>query len=100
MYEELPLEALEPNPANPNRISRMFAKKLRHNIEQLGMYETLTVRPHPSTKGKFEVLNGHARLEVLNELGIFPFVLYISLFLMAIKVIKIPISDYYLFFAD
>jgi len=70
MYEELPLEALEPNPHNANRISRMFAKKLRHNIEQLGMYETLTVRPHPSTKGKFEVLNGHARLQVLNELEI------------------------------
>ena len=48
----------------------MFAKKLRHNIEQLGMYETLTVRPHPSTNGKFEVLNGHARLEVLRELDV------------------------------
>ena len=70
MYEELPLEALEPCPDNANRISRMFKKKLRHNIEQLGMYETLTVRPHPNTEGKFEVLNGHARLEVLRELDV------------------------------
>lgn len=69
MYEELPIEALVANPHNANRISRMFFKKLRHNIEQLGMYETLTVRPHPSVKGTFEVLNGHARLEALRELG-------------------------------
>ena len=68
MYEDLPLEALVPNRINPNRISRMFSKKLRHNIEQMGMYETLTVRPHPNEKNRFEVLNGHARLEVLREL--------------------------------
>lgn len=70
MYEKLPTEVLLPNPQNTNRISRMFEKKLRHNIEQIGMYETLTVRPHPQMKGKFEVLNGHARLEALREIGV------------------------------
>jgi len=70
MYENLPLEVLVPNSQNANRISRMFAKKLRHNIKQTGMYETLTVRPHPRMKGRFEVLNGHARLQVLRELDI------------------------------
>ena len=69
MYEDLPLDVLVPSPQNANRMSRMFAKKLRHNIEQVGLYETLTVRPHPSMKGKFEVLNGHVRLEALSELG-------------------------------
>lgn len=69
MYQKLPLEILVPNPRNANRISRMFAKKLRHNIEQIGMYETLTVRSHPRMKGKFDVLNGHARLEVLRKLN-------------------------------
>ncbi len=70
MYEELPLDALEPNPDRANRISRMYWKKLRHNMELLGRYETLTVRPHPSAAGKFELLNGHARLEALSELNI------------------------------
>lgn len=70
MYENLPLEVLVPNRNNPNRISRMFSKKLRHNIEQMGMYETITVRPHPHEKGRFEILNGHVRLEVLHKLGI------------------------------
>lgn len=70
MYETLPLNALVAHPLNANRMSRMFAKKLRHNIGQLGKYETLTVRPHPDEKGKFQILNGHARLAALQELGI------------------------------
>ena len=70
MYENLPLDSLVAHPQNANRMSRMFAKKLRHNIGQLGRYETLTVRPHPDKKGKFQVLNGHARLEALEELGV------------------------------
>jgi len=69
MYKNLDLDLLVPHPHNVNKISRRFAKKLRHNIEQIGMYETLTVRPHPRLKGKFEVLNGHARLETLRKLG-------------------------------
>ena len=32
MYERLPLEALVPNRQDPNKMSRMFAKKLRRNI--------------------------------------------------------------------
>lgn len=70
MYEELPLDVLIPNPQNTNRMSRMFAKKLRHNIEQLGLYETITVRPHPSLNDRFEVLNGHARINALRNIGL------------------------------
>jgi len=70
MYENLPLDLLVAHPQNANRMSRMFAKKLQHNIGQLGKYETLTVRPHPDEKGKFQVLNGHARVVALGELGI------------------------------
>ncbi len=70
MYRKLDLDLLVPNPKRTSRISRMFAKKLRHNIERIGMYEILTVRPHPRLKGKFQVLNGHARLEALRALGI------------------------------
>jgi ParB-like chromosome segregation protein Spo0J len=68
MYEEISIDALVANPMNANRISRMFMKKLRHNIEQLGFYETLTVRPHPQREGKYQILNGHARLEALRKL--------------------------------
>jgi len=70
MYENLPLGVLVPNPENSNRVSRSLRKKLRHNIREVGLYETLTVRPHPMMNGKFEVLNGHARLDVLREIGV------------------------------
>lgn len=69
MYEELPLDTLIPHPQNTNRMSKMFLKKLRHNIQQTGLYETITVRPHPAEYGKYEVLNGHARLDVLRDIG-------------------------------
>ena len=70
MYEEVALEKLLPHPQNANRLSRMFAKKLKRNIEELGKYETITVRSHPSVRGSFQVLNGHARLAVLGKLGV------------------------------
>ena len=69
MYEELPIDVFIPHPKNSNRISKMFSKKLRYNIQQIGLYETITVRPHPSEKYKFEILNGHARLEALRSIG-------------------------------
>ncbi len=44
-------------------------RKLRLHIERTGRYEPLTVRPHPSLEGRFEVLNGHNRLRVLRAIG-------------------------------
>jgi ParB-like chromosome segregation protein Spo0J len=69
MYEELPLDAFVPHPQNTNKISKMFLKKLRYNIQQVGLYETITVRKHPTERDKFEILNGHARLDALREIG-------------------------------
>ena len=70
MYEEVALGKLLPHPQNANKLSRMFAKKLKCNIAELGKYDTLTVRPHPSVRGSFQVLNGHARLAVLQDLNV------------------------------
>jgi len=69
VYRNLPADSLIPHPENTNRMSRGFFKKLRKNIDELGHYESLTVRRHPREAGKYEVLNGHARLQALRELG-------------------------------
>ncbi len=69
MYKEVPLDALKAHPKSSNKISRSYGKKLRHNISETGQYEALTVRPHPTEPGQFEVLNGHARLAALRDLG-------------------------------
>ncbi len=70
MYEELPIEVLVENPRRTSRISRIYAKKLTQNIGETRHYEALTVRPSPSGNGRFEILNGHARLEALRSLDI------------------------------
>jgi ParB-like chromosome segregation protein Spo0J len=37
-------------------------RKLRRNIERMGRYEPLTVRPHPWGEGKYQVIIGHNRI--------------------------------------
>lgn len=57
---------------NPQRLQRgdeTFLYKLRRHVESSGCYEPIVVRPHPTHKGKFEIINGHSRLTVLKALG-------------------------------
>jgi len=65
---EIPIELLLEHPENSNFMNAETTKKLRRHIEQTGRYEPLTVRPHPSDEGKFQVINGHNRLRVLHAL--------------------------------
>ncbi|MBI4285959.1 MAG: ParB N-terminal domain-containing protein [Chloroflexi bacterium] len=66
--QEIPTELLLEHPENSNFMNAATAQKLRRHIEQTGRYEPLTVRPHPSEEGKFQVINGHNRLRVLRVL--------------------------------
>ncbi len=64
----IPIETLLEHPENSNYMNPVLAQKLQRHIERTGRYEPLTVRPHPSEKGKFQVINGHNRLRVLRAL--------------------------------
>ena len=68
-YQDIPVELLVPHPENSNLMKAEMAQKLRRHIERTGRYEPLTVRPHPSEEGKFQVINGHNRLRVLKALN-------------------------------
>lgn len=68
LIHEIPIEWLLAHPENSNSMDIETAQKLRRHIEQTGRYEPLTVRPHPSEEGKFQVINGHNRLRVLRAL--------------------------------
>jgi len=46
----------------------LFKKLVRH-IKNTGRYEPITVRSHPKQQGKFQLVNGHNRLNALKELG-------------------------------
>lgn len=67
--QEIPTGLLLEHPENSNFMNADTAQKLRRHIERTGRYEPLTVRPHPSEEGKFQVINGHNRLRVLRALN-------------------------------
>ena len=69
MVKEIEISRILPHPENINRMDAQTLSKLRRHIESTGRYEPLIVRPHPREEGKFEVINGHHRLEVLKALG-------------------------------
>jgi len=65
----VPLEAIEPHPLNANLMSPERMEKLQWNIEREGKYPPLVARPHPTEDGRWQLLDGHQRLEVLRRLG-------------------------------
>ena len=67
--QEIPTGLLLEHPENSNFMNLDTAQKLRRHIERTGRYEPLTVRPHPSEEGKFQVINGHSRLRILRALN-------------------------------
>ena len=69
MLQEINVSALLPHPMNSNRMDDESLAKLSRHIERTGTYEPLTVRPHPTEQGSFQIINGHHRLRVLRSLG-------------------------------
>lgn len=65
----VPLGRLIPHPANANVMPEAFREKLQRDIEREGDYEPLTVRPHPTQPGFYQLLGGHQRHIVLSRLG-------------------------------
>src|SRR2546428_224336 len=65
----VPLDDLRPHPLNSNVMSEDLKEKLRAHIKRTGRYPFLVVRPHPDEPGRYQVLDGHHRVEILRELG-------------------------------
>src|SRR3989454_4783928 len=65
----VPLDDLRPHPLNSNVMPEDLREKLRAHIRRTGRYPFLVVRPHPEEPGRFQVLDGHHRVEILRELG-------------------------------
>jgi len=63
------LSDLRPRPGHPYGMSPRILKSLLENIGRGGLYPPLIVRPHARLEGKFEILDGHRRADVLRRLG-------------------------------
>ena len=66
---EIEVSKLLAHPKNANVMAPGVMKKLRRHIEKTGRYEPLVVRRHPTVAGSYELINGHHRKRVLEELG-------------------------------
>lgn len=65
----VPLDDLVAHPLNSNVMSEDLQAKLRAHIKRTGRYPFLVVRPHPEQSGKYQVLDGHHRVAILESLG-------------------------------
>ena len=65
----VPLGDLVPHPLNANYMPGDLQEKLKAHVRRTGRYPFVVVRPHPKEKDKFEILDGHHRVKVLEDLG-------------------------------
>ena len=65
----VPLDHLSPHPLNSNVMPADLREKLKAHIHRTGHYPFVVVRPNPEEPGRFQILDGHHRVEILRELG-------------------------------
>lgn len=66
----LPVGDLVPNEWNVNRMAAGMRRKLTSYLRCEGLVEPLVVRPHPTERGKYQLLGGFHRWEICkDELG-------------------------------
>ncbi len=65
----VPLDRLRPHPANANRMSEPRRAKLQANIARSDRYPPIVARPHPEEPDVWQILDGHQRWQVLQDLG-------------------------------
>jgi ParB-like chromosome segregation protein Spo0J len=65
----VPVADLVPHPLNSNLMPEDLREKLKAHVKRTGRYPYVVVRPHPEGAGRFEILDGHHRVQVLRELG-------------------------------
>ena len=65
----VPIAGLSPHPLNSNVMPEDLREKLKAHIRRSGRYPFIVVRPNPEEPGRFQILDGHHRVEILRELG-------------------------------
>ncbi len=65
----VPLDDLIPHPLNSNVMTGEMREKLKAHIKRTGRTPFIVVRPHPDKPGKYQILDGHHRVEILRDLG-------------------------------
>lgn len=64
---ELPVDSLDPDPENPNRVDAKLMEALRRDIAERGFVQPVVVRP--GKKGRWRIIDGEHRWTVLKDVG-------------------------------
>jgi len=65
----IPIDDLYAPPQTANVMDDGLLEKLKAHIKQSKRYPFLIVRPHPDRQGKYQMLDGHHRIQVLKDLN-------------------------------
>lgn len=70
-YKRVPIDDLEPNNWNPNRLQGRMLEKLETNLqrtfEATGILPPVVVREHPDQHGKWQIIDGYHRWTTLRS---------------------------------
>ena len=69
VVRRLALSELLPREDRATVLSPRARKALADQIARHGRYPALVVRPHPHRPGRYEILDGHHRAQILRDLG-------------------------------
>lgn len=69
MSVDIDLARLRSHPQNCNKLGARELVKLTAHIKEHGDYPSIIVRKHATTRGDFEILDGHYRVHILRGLG-------------------------------
>jgi ParB family chromosome partitioning protein len=68
---DIPIESIEPNPWNPRTtFEDMAMQELVDSIKRFGVLQPICVRPHPTKKGKYQIVYGQRRWVACKKLGL------------------------------
>ena len=65
----VPVSKVHPNDWNPNRMNETVARATRESIQEHGFIDPILVRPHPSIKDEWEIIDGEHRKIEAEESG-------------------------------
>lgn len=72
MYEQIPIEKIDPNTWNPNRMAPEVQAKLENGmqmvLDKVGKLPPIIVRHKPGVKGRFEIIDGFHRWSLLKKM--------------------------------
>lgn len=63
----VPVDRLDPNPWNPNRVDVRTMAKLRAQLRREGFVKPLVVRPHPDIPERWQLIDGEHRWRIARD---------------------------------